>query len=482
MTAHQLSATKIVATVGPATDGLEEALVAAGVSVFRINFSHGEPTEHEARANAIRAAAKAQARHVALLGDLQGPKIRIAEFADDSVQLEPGASFRIDSTLDPKGGTVNGVGTTYTELSMDCAPGDVLVLGDGLIELEVTTSQGAIVECRVITGGELGSKKGINKRGGGLSAPAITRKDEDDIRLAAGMDIDYLAVSFPRSGADMHTARDLVRRAGLDCALVAKIERAETVADDDALDEIITASDAVMIARGDLGIEIGYPALMGVQKRIAQRARLFDRPVITATQMMESMITNPSPTRAEVLDVANAVLDGTDAIMLSGETAVGEHPVKVVEAVVEVLRGAETTAEQTLPLQRRTATLRAVDNAIALAVMAVARQLQGVAAIACFTNSGNTARLMSRYLSRIPIYAMVERERTLARCALYRGVKPVYFQSVDRDYDSMNQQAVQWLVENEVVKSGDLVIVSKGDLREVRVSGGTNTLKIIRIP
>lgn len=476
----QLCRTKIVATAGPATDGLERRLIEAGVSVFRVNFSHGEASEHRQRVTAIRTAAIDAKHHVAVLGDLQGPKIRIGQFTNGAIELAVGAAFTIDAAVAEKEGSDTQVGTTYQHLGADCQAGDVLVIGDGLIELAVTGVSDGRVDCRVITGGTLSGGKGINKRGGGLSAAALTPKDEADIKLAAQLDVDYLAVSFPRSGADIEHARQLANTAKLRCHIVAKIERAETVATDASLDELISAADAVMIARGDLGIEIGYPALMGVQKRITQRARALNRPVITATQMMESMIENPSPTRAEVLDVANAVLDGTDAIMLSGETAVGAHPVKVIEAVVSVMQGAEATAAKT-HLERRNQPLEAIDHAIALGVMSVARRLERVTAIVCFTSSGNTPRLMSRYLGPIPIYAMLEEPKTLAWVALYRGVQPVFLNPQVRDYEAMNQAAIQWLEAQQAVASGDRVIISKGDLRDVRESGGTNTLKVIEI-
>lgn len=480
MMPKQLCSTKIVATAGPATDGLEQKLIEAGVSVFRVNFSHGDADEHRSRVEAIRAAALTTQHHVAILGDLQGPKIRIGQFTNGAIELVIGAAFAIDAAISKEAGSATAVGTTYTHLGTDCQTGDVLVLGDGLIELAVTATSAGRVDCTVVTGGALSGGKGINKRGGGLSAAALTPKDEADIKLAAQLDVDYLAVSFPRSGADLEHARQLATAAKLRCHIVAKIERAETVATDASLDELISAADAVMIARGDLGIEIGYPALMGVQKRITQRARALNRPVITATQMMESMIENPSPTRAEVLDVANAVLDGTDAIMLSGETAIGAYPLKVIEAVVSVMQGAEATAAQT-HIERRNQPLEAIDHAIALGVMSVARRLDRVTAIVCFTSSGNTPRLMSRYLGPIPIYAMLEEPKTLAWVALYRGVQPVFLTPEIRDYEAMNQAAIQWLQTQQAVTSGDRVIISKGDLRDVRESGGTNTLKVIEI-
>ena len=471
---------KVVATVGPATDGHLEQLVRSGVNVCRINFSHGTADEHRRRVRAIRAAAEAVGRVVAILGDLQGPKIRIGRFATGTVDLAAGARFAIDTGLGSDAGTADAVGTSYAALPADCAPDDVLVLGDGLIELRVTACQDTRVACEVLVGGTLSGGKGINKRGGGLSAGALTDKDREDIRLAAELDVDFLAVSFPRGAEDMLEARRLARDAGLRCSLVAKLERAEAVRDPETLHALIEASDVVMIARGDLGIEIDYAALMGVQKYVIAKAREFGRATITATQMMESMVQNPVPTRAEVLDVANAVLDGTDAVMLSGETAVGAYPVETVQAVVRVIRGAEASAQfpsgaiDEQPVE-------AIDESIALAVMTVAARLERVKAIICFTASGNTPKLLSRYLTRIPIYALVEDAKTLARIALYRGVYPVFYEPKQREYEAMNREAVDWLIDRRFVQAGDRVILAKGDLREERRPGGTNTLKVIRI-
>ncbi|MEM1433722.1 MAG: pyruvate kinase [Pseudomonadota bacterium] len=472
--------TKIVATVGPATDPCLPKLLAAGVNVCRVNFSHGAAEEHRARVAAIRAAAQSGGHTVAILGDLQGPKIRIGQFQSGSITLEPGARFSIDAKLPLDAGTNDRVGTTYGDLAADVAPNDRLVLGDGLIELEVVAVESQEVACVVRVGGALGGGKGINKRGGGLSAGALTEKDRSDILLAAELGVDFLAVSFPRTGADMALARQLARDAGLECRLVAKLERAEAVASRAALKELILASDVVMVARGDLGIEIDYPALMGVQKFVINEARRLGRATITATQMMESMIDNPVPTRAEVLDVANAVVDGTDAVMLSGETAVGRYPIATVEAMVRVVKGAEASAGSSAS-RLHDAPCEAVDEAIALAVMSVAARLGDVRAVVCFTASGNTPKLLSRYLSRIPIYAMVENPRILARVALYRGVQPVLFRPEQREYEAMNRQAVGWLESQGIIGPGDRVILAKGDLVEDRQPGGTNTMKIIQL-
>ncbi|MFK7914242.1 MAG: pyruvate kinase [Pseudomonadales bacterium] len=471
---------KVVATVGPATDAILPELLRSGVNVCRVNFSHGTAAEHRDRVRAIRAAAAEIGRVVAILGDLQGPKIRIGQFASEPVQLEQGAAFTIDTALDQGAGTVSQVGTTYQDLPGDCHPGDLLVLGDGLIELKVERAEGTCVHCTVALGGPLTGGKGINKRGGGLSAGALTPKDHQDIALAAELGVDFLAVSFPRNADDMHAARALARDAGLHCSLVAKLERAEAVRDPETLHDLISASDVIMIARGDLGIEIDYSALMGVQKYVIAKAREMGRATITATQMMESMIKNPVPTRAEVLDVANAVLDGTDAVMLSGETAVGDYPVATVQAAVRVIRGAEASAEfQSGAIDD--AVCEDIDESIAMAVMSVAARLERVKAIICFSASGNTPKLLSRFLSRIPIYALVEDPKTLARIALYRGVNPVLYQPRVKEYEAMNDDAINWLIDRRFVSSGDRVILAKGDLHDERRSGGTNTLKVIRI-
>lgn len=472
-------ATKIVATLGPASDGRVAELLAAGVDVFRLNLSHGTHAEHAARIDLIRAESTRLGRYVAIMADLQGPKIRIRGFAQPGpVTLCRGACFAIDAALDDLSGSVDRVGTTYARLPSEVVPGDLLVLGDGLIELEVTGVHSGRVDCRVAAGGDLAAGQGINKRGGGLSADALTEKDRTDLAFACSKSVDYIAVSFPRAAADIDMARALITEQGGNCGLVAKIERAEAVADDTALDALVLASDAVMVARGDLGIEIGDAALVGVQKRIIARARALGRSVITATQMMESMTKNPRPTRAEVMDVANAVLDGTDAVMLSGETAVGCHPVAAVRSMSEVVRGAEGSDAPSADAERP-GDCDSVDASLALAAMTVADTLSGVAAVACLTASGNTPRLMSRARSRLPIYAMAHSPSTLARVALIRGVHPVLFETEGVDFDLVNEAAIAWLTQHGIVSFGDRVILSKGDYRDVQ--GGTNTLKIMEV-
>lgn len=477
-----LRRTKIVSTLGPATDepGILEKLIVAGVDVVRLNFSHGAPDDHRQRANAVREYAAKHGRYVAILGDLQGPKIRIARFAKGPINLQVGDTFILDADLPTEAGDQKQVGIDYKELPRDVNPGDRLLLDDGRVVFDVDSVQGNRIMCTVTVGGKLSNNKGINREGGGLTAPALTEKDQADIKTAVDIDVDYLAVSFPRSADDMVKARNLVKEAGGDIALVAKIERAESVETDEVLDAIIEASDAVMVARGDLGVEIGDASLIGVQKHIISRARALNRAVITATQMMETMISSSLPTRAEVFDVANAVLDGTDAVMLSAETAAGQFPVETVEAMVRIILGAEKTEGSHKELNREAALGRvAIDQAIAAAAMYTANHMPGVAAIACMTETGSTPLLMSRYGARLPIFALSRHERSLRKAALYRGVQTVLFNFDNMPFAESNQKAIDELRAQSVVKEGDLVIISKGDV--ANVGGGTNTLKILEV-
>lgn len=476
-----LRRTKIVSTLGPATDepGILEKLIIAGVNVVRMNFSHGSPDDHKNRAAAVREYAAKHGKYVAILGDLQGPKIRIARFADGPIQLEIGDKFVLDAELGRDEGNQQHVGIDYKELPNDVNPGDLLLLDDGRVVFKVDTVEGAKVHCTVTVSGKLSNNKGINRQGGGLTAPALTDKDREDIKTAVEIGVDYLAVSFPRSADDMHLARSLVKEAGGDIALVSKIERAEAVEDYEILDAIIEASDAVMVARGDLGVEIGDASLIGVQKHIIARSRALNRCVITATQMMETMISSSLPTRAEVFDVANAVLDGTDAVMLSAETAAGKFPVETVEAMVRIILGAEKTEESLKELERDVAPRVAIDQAIAAAAMYTANQMPGVAAIACMTETGATPLLMSRYGARLPIFALSRHESTLRKAALYRGVQTVLFHIDQMDFAESNQKAIEELCSQGAAKEGDLVIISKGDV--AKVHGGTNLMKILEV-
>ncbi len=476
-----LRRTKIVSTLGPASESPEmlEKLILAGVNVFRLNFSHGSPEEHKQRAENVRALAAKHDRFVAVLGDLQGPKIRISRFKNGKIHLKLGDKFILDAGLGRDEGDQDQVGIDYKELPGDCKPGDNLLLDDGRVVLEVEKIEGKRVYCVTRIAGPLSNNKGINRQGGGLSAPALTEKDIADIKTAAEIDVDYLAVSFPRSADDMNRARQLLNEAGNDRAgLVSKIERAEAVADDETLDSIIEASDAVMVARGDLGVEIGDESLIGVQKRIIERSRALNKVVITATQMMESMISSPMPTRAEVFDVANAVLDGTDAVMLSAETAAGDFPEETVKAMVRVIIGAEkhpTASQSTYRVDQQFST---IDESIAMAAMYTANHLSGVKAIIALTQSGATPRLMSRIGSQLPIFAFSGRTDTQRRVALYRGVQPVPFDTDIVPGPEEHTRALEILKGKGVLSDGDLVIVTNGDTNEL---GGTNTLKVLRV-
>jgi len=475
-----LRRTKIVATLGPATETPEvlEGLILAGVDVVRLNFSHGKAEEHRARAALVREMAAKHGRFVAILADLQGPKIRISRFADGKVTLHKGQRFVLDAALDKNAGDATRVGIDYEALITDSKPGDVLLLDDGRVVLKTLEVKATELVCEVLVAGPLSNNKGINRQGGGLSASALTEKDCEDIKTAASMQVDYLAVSFPRDAADMQHARRLMQEAGGNAGLVAKIERAEAVADPATLDAIILASEAVMVARGDLGVEIGDAELVGVQKLIIERARVLNRAVITATQMMETMITQSLPTRAEVFDVANAVLDGTDAVMLSAETAAGAYPVETVEAMGRVILGAEKHPLAHRSKHRMDQVFHKIDETIALSTMYAANHLEGVKAIICLTESGDTPRLMSRIRSHLPIYAFSRHPRTQSRVALFRGVNPIPFDSERIPESELNARAVKELVQRNLVFEGDLVLITKGT---GNAQGGTDTLRIVRV-
>lgn len=469
--------TKIVATLGPATDDPKalDSLIEAGVDVVRLNFSHGTAEEHNERAETVRNRARAHGRQVGVLVDLQGPKIRIDKFKAGSIELAEGDQFILDANCPSDAGTKERVGIAYKELPGDLKRADTLLLDDGRIVLWVESVEGAEIHCKVKVGGTLSNKKGINRQGGGLSAPALTDKDREDIKTAADIKADYLAVSFPRNAADINEARQLFNDAGGKGGIVAKIERVEAL---DAIDEILEVSDVIMIARGDLGVEIGDAALPPVQKDLIRRAREANRVVITATQMMESMIENQIPTRAEVFDVANSVFDGTDAVMLSAETAAGKYPSKAVEAMDRICRGAEKQRVTTRSDHRINTRFESVDEAIALSTMYAANHLE-VKAIAALTESGSTPLWMSRISSGIPIYALTSHVRTRRKVTLYRGVSPISFKTDTTDHATINKEVVEELKRRGVVRDGDLLIITKGDL--MGVMGGTNAMKIVRV-
>ena len=473
-----LRRTKIVATLGPASDDEKSLrkMIKAGLDVARLNFSHGEPDDHRRRAEVLRSAAAACGREVGVMGDLQGPKIRIRRFKDHSVALQDGESFYLDSTLGLMDGDVNGVGVALDTLHEDVASGDILLLNDGLITLEVESIEGTRIHTTIVNGGILSDHKGINLKGGGLSAAALTEVDKENIKLAADMELDFLAVSFVRNGEDVEEARRLLREAGGEGLIVAKVERTEAVAN---IDSIIDAADVVMVARGDLGVEMGYAELIGIQKKLIRKTRKAHKIVITATQMMESMIQNPIPTRAEVSDVSNAVIDGTDAVMLSGETAVGAYPAGAIAAMAEVCVGAEKFP---IPISQTSHRMQdhfgQVDEAIAMATMYTANHMS-VKAIIALTESGSTTRWMSRIRSDIPIYAFTPYVATSRRVAMYRGVYPVLFEIDVTKPKDLYQSIFDTLLENELVENDDLALLTKGDLDGV--SGSTNSMTVIKI-
>lgn len=471
--------TKIIATLGPATDSekVMADLMDAGVDLVRINFSHGTFEEHAWRVKTLRKLIKEKNYEVGVLGDLQGAKIRIGIFKDKTIQLDVGEQFCIDTNLAIDEGDQTRVGTTYKELINDVIAGDTLLIDDGRIVLSVVDVAGGEIHCLVEMGGELTSNKGINRQGGGISAPALTDKDREDIKHAVELDVDYLAISFARSADDINRAKKLFIDAGGKAGIIAKVERVEAL---EAIDEILDACDAIMIGRGDLGVEIGDAEVPGVQKSLIDLAHKKNRIAITATQMMESMTYSPIPTRAEVSDVANAVLDGTDAVMLSGETAVGKYPIKAVKAMNRTCLASERHALKEIYDRRKSKNVKCerVDEAIAMSAMYTANNLN-VAAIAALTESGMTALWMSRINSAIPIYALTRHEKTLRLVTLYKGVFPARFELLGRTHAEMNKEAIDVLLNCAVVQENDLVIITKGDL--IGVDGGTSALKILRV-
>jgi pyruvate kinase len=477
MTHVDLRRTKILATLGPATDapGVLDDLVRAGVNVVRLNFSHGTAEHHAERVRAVREAAARQGREVGILADLQGPKIRIEKFAAGKVQLKAGDAFALVCRADAPDGDATQVGVSYLGLVDDVHAGDTLLLDDGLVALRVVRIEGSVIHTQVLTDGALSNRKGLNRLGGGLSLGALTDQDKDHIRIAAGLGVEFIAVSFCRSAADMDEARALARAAGSDAALVAKIERAEAI---ERLVEITIASDVVMVARGDLGVEIGDAELPGLQKKIIRTALEHNRVVITATQMLQSMVDNPIPTRAEVLDVANAVIDGTDAVMLSAETASGSYPVKAVEAMVRICLGAERQFDHDTDFEKAQRNLGHADQAIAMASMFLAEHIK-VRAILALTESGGTARHLSRFRSEAPIFGLSRHPGSRRRMALMRDVFPIAFDSQGQSPRAAARGAIQLLFDIGQLAVGDRVVITSGDHMEHH--GATNTLRLLQV-
>ena len=472
-------ATKIVATLGPASSdpALLEAMIRAGVNVVRLNFSHGKAQDHIDRARLVREVSARAGREVAIMADLQGPKIRVGKFAEGKVMLENGAKFVLDaSRTEP--GDLQGVGLDYKELPRDVKSGDLLLLNDGLIVLTVDAVKGEQVHTTVKIGGELSNNKGINKQGGGLTAPALTAKDMDDIKTAMSFQADYVAVSFPKNATDMEMARQLCNVAGAEFGhkpgMIAKIERAEAIP---RLEEILKASDGIMVARGDLAVEVGNAVVPALQKRMIKLARLNDKVVITATQMMESMISNPVPTRAEVSDVANAVLDGTDAVMLSAETAAGKYPLETVEEMAKICAAAENAEHVELDADFSGQTFSRIDQSIAMGALFTAHHL-GAKAIVALTESGSTVLWMSRHRVQMPIYALTTKVSSQRKMALYRNVRPLLLDT-SADRDTALAEAERHLKKRGIVETGDVYAITCGE--PMGAPGGTNMLKICQV-
>jgi pyruvate kinase len=472
-----LKRTKIIITLGPATDdpAVLERTLSAGVDLVRLNFSHGSHEEHKNRIEAVRKIARQQRYEIGILADLQGPKIRIARFRNKKIHLQDGAEFTLDTALPTDSGDETQVGIDYKELPQDVSAGDTLLLDDGRIVMKVKNVSGTKIFCKVEVGGVLSNNKGINRLGGGLSAAALTDKDKEDLRFIATLNVDYVAVSFPRNAQDILEARALLDMAKSQAGIIAKIERAEAIK---AIDDIIKTSNGIMVARGDLAVEIGEEEVPAVQKFLIQRARSLDKPVITATQMMETMVENTVPTRAEVSDVANAILDGTDAVMLSAETAVGKHPDKVVATMVRICLGTEKHPRMQVSGHRLEEHFTRIDEAIAMATMYIANHLE-IKAIITLTESGTTPLWMSRIRSGIPVFGLSRHAATRGKMTLFRGVYPIEFDITQYSRDKINQAAVAQLQSRNLVHEEDWVVLTKGDV--VGVHGGTNTLKIIRV-
>lgn len=469
--------TKIIATLGPATDEPKvlEQLILSGVDLFRMNYSHQDHMSHQVRIQQIRTLSAKLGIETGIIADLQGPKIRLERFKRGKIMLKENDPFILDTQLEAGAGNKERVGVTYKKLAKDVKRGNRLLLDDGRIVLEVEKVKGPEIHCVTIVGGQLSNSKGINLQGGGLSTDGLTDKDMADLVHAVSMGIDYIAVSFVKSAKDISIPRAHLKKLKSHAHIIAKMERTEAL---NNAEEIISAADAIMIARGDLGVEIGDAALPPVQKRLINLAREMDTAVITATQMMESMISNQTPTRAEVFDVANAVLDGTDAVMLSGETSMGLYPVKVVQAMANIC--AETEKQRAIRVSdhRINTRFENIGEAIAMSTMYAANHI-GASAIAALTETGSTALSMSRISSGIPIFAFTRHLNTMRKVKLYRGVYPILFDVTSTDTVKINQELVDVLTEHKIVREGELVIITKGDLRGRR--GGTNNMKIVTV-
>lgn len=480
-TDHLVRRTKIIATLGPATDAPEvlNKIITAGVNVVRLNFSHGPHEDHQKRIENVRKIAAEQNKVVGILADLQGPKIRVANFKEKKVTLKVGDTFVLDAALDDNAGTAEQVGIDYKNLPNDVFPKDILLLDDGRLRLQVESVKPPRIYCRVLVGGVLSNHKGINRLGGGLTADAITEKDKQDLQFALSLDVDYIAVSFPRNAEDIHNARRLIEQYSVNskdrAGIIAKIERTEAVT---AIDEIINASDGVMVARGDLAVEIGDAEVPIVQKDIIRRSRRLNKPVIIATQMMESMVNSTVPTRAEVSDVANAVLDQADAVMTSAETASGQYPVEVIEAMARVCRTVEKNPTLHVSGHRLEVRFERVDEAIAMSTMYAANHLD-ISAILALTESGRTPLWMSRIRTAIPIYGLSRDAKTLGKMSLYRGVFPISFDVTQYVDAVIDHEVIRVVNQLKLIYEDDLVVITKGD--HIGITGSSNVMKILKV-
>lgn len=470
--------TKIIVTLGPSTDSLEvlEQMFMVGADIFRLNYSHQNHAYYEKKINDIRVLSKKHNHSVGIIADLQGPKIRIERFIKGKVKLVEGAEFVIDTNLDSEAGDERHVGISYKALPQDLKTGNTLLIDDGRIVMQVKSISEHKVFCEVITGGEISNSKGINLQGGGLSASALTDKDISDLKHAVSIGVDFIAVSFPRVAEDIIQTRRLLKELDSNAHIIAKIERAEAL---DNIEAIIEASDAIMIARGDLGVEIGDASLPPVQKRLTKLARGMDRAVIIATQMMESMVENQIPTRAEVFDVANAVIDGADAVMLSAETSIGRFPTKAVASMSNICEEAEKQKSVTVSDHRITRQFETIDEAIAMSAMYAANHI-GAKAIVALTETGATCLWMSRIKSGIPIFAFTRHFSTRRRVSLYRGVYPITYDITSGTTSTqVNTEIVQVLLQKKFVEAGDCIIITSGNFRGTR--GGTNKMRLLRV-
>lgn len=471
-----LRQTKIVATLGPSSSDpvILRAMLTAGVDVVRINFSHADASALQLIA-LVRGIAEELNQPLAVMADLQGPKIRIGRFKNKSITLVEGQAFTLDCNAPELLGDTNEVSVAYPSLSRELTPGDHLLLNDGLVELEVKTIFNSKIHCSVVEGGILSDLKGLNRKGGGLAARTMTEKDKRDLRTAIDADVDYISLSFVKDAEDIRHTRALMTQFGKKIPVIAKIERTEAL---QYLTEIIQEADAIMVARGDLGVEIGAAEVPAIQKHIIGEARRLDKVVITATQMMESMINNPQPTRAEVSDVANAILDGTDAVMLSAETASGQFPVKVLSMVNRICLSAEKHASFYYHTADETCHYHRADQAIAMATMHAANHFP-IQAIITLTESGDTALWISRQQSTVPIIAVSANKRTIGRLCLAHNVFPVFMNYHQFAAETLNQQVLEELIKTGHLEKKSFVLLTRG--RVIGTAGGTNSMEIIRV-